>query len=311
MIKKFAMALFFMGVVCPFGANAFVVDSICYQIYYNVDRLEYEVGVTEHDMFQNYEMYVGDVVIPESVTYESVSYKVSKICSSAFYGCSYLRSVRIPKTVQLVDYEGNTFELCTNLESILVDAENEAYCDVNGVLFTKDMSTLVAYPRGRQGKYDIPGVAQIVGDVAFYKCRRLLGVTLPESINEIRVGAFRECDDLTTVISRNPVPPVLASSSDDDYLNVFGNVKPDTLRVPRAAIDAYRNATEWNLFAHILPIDGDCDLTGDNKVDIADVNRAIDIMLGKYAQDHSDVSGDGTVDIVDVNVIINSMLGKE
>lgn len=310
-LVKLTIALIMQCVVCPFGANAFVVDSICYQIYYNVDRLEYEVGVTEHDMFQNYEMYVGDVVIPESVTYESVSYKVSKICSSAFYGCSYLRSVYIPKTVQFIDYGSNTFEYCISLESIWVDAENEAYCDIDGMLFTKDKSTLVAYPRGRQGEYNIPEGVQKIGVLAFYKRRKLSSVTLPESLKEIEVHAFLGCDSLKTVISHNPTPPALDWSPNDAYSNVFGQVKPDTLRVPRSAIEAYSNATEWCLFAHILPIDGDCDLTGDNKVDIADVNRAIDIMLGKYAQDHSDVSGDGTVDIVDVNVIINSMLGKE
>ena len=53
------------------------------------------------------------------------------------------------------------------------------------------------------------------------------------------------------------------------------------------------------------------DTNGDGKVDIADVNAAINVMLGKA--DYSfmcDANFDGKVDIADVNIIINNMLGK-
>ncbi len=53
------------------------------------------------------------------------------------------------------------------------------------------------------------------------------------------------------------------------------------------------------------------DANGDGKVDIADVNAAINVMLGKA--DYSfmcDANFDGKVDIADVNIIINNMLGK-
>ena len=53
------------------------------------------------------------------------------------------------------------------------------------------------------------------------------------------------------------------------------------------------------------------DLNGDDKVDIADVNAVINMMLGKSAQTAAgDINGDGTVDIADVNAVINLMLGK-
>ena len=69
MIRKIGLAigLFLLGIVWFSQANAFVVDSISYRIYYNIDRHQYEVGVTEHDTYSNHEMYVGDVVIPEVV----------------------------------------------------------------------------------------------------------------------------------------------------------------------------------------------------------------------------------------------------
>ncbi len=56
------------------------------------------------------------------------------------------------------------------------------------------------------------------------------------------------------------------------------------------------------------------DVTGDDQVDIADVNAIINIMLQKNpASDYpgnADVNDDGSVDIADVNAVINIMLGK-
>ena len=54
------------------------------------------------------------------------------------------------------------------------------------------------------------------------------------------------------------------------------------------------------------------DVTGDGKVDVADVNAAINIILKvKNSQDYpgsADISDDGKVDVTDVNAIINLIL---
>ena len=53
------------------------------------------------------------------------------------------------------------------------------------------------------------------------------------------------------------------------------------------------------------------DVTGDDQVDIADVNAIIDMMLGKAEKvAAADVTGDNEVDIADVNAVIDLMLGK-
>ena len=55
-----------------------------------------------------------------------------------------ITDITIGKNVKQLD--GKTFYSCWALRNIKVDPENEAYCDVNGVLYTKDMSTLICYP---------------------------------------------------------------------------------------------------------------------------------------------------------------------
>lgn len=53
------------------------------------------------------------------------------------------------------------------------------------------------------------------------------------------------------------------------------------------------------------------DVTGDGKVDIADVKAVVNAMLGKaVATATAVVTGDGRVDIADVNAVITAMLGQ-
>lgn len=55
-----------------------------------------------------------------------------------------LTEITIGKNVKQID--GKTFYSCWALRNIKVDPENEAYCDVDGVLYDKDMTTLICYP---------------------------------------------------------------------------------------------------------------------------------------------------------------------
>ncbi len=75
------------------------------------------------------------------------------------------------------------------------------------------------------------------------------------------------------------------------------------------AVNATNESAPSNVVRLVTDLRGD--LTGDGRVDIADINNVINIMLGKAEQTTAaDLTGDGRVDIADVNTIINIMLGK-
>ena len=82
------------------------------------------------------------VTIPDTVT---------AIESSAFNNCSF-NELYIGKGVETIYSTNNkspAFYNIRNLESITVSAENKFFCnDENGVLYTKDMKTLLLYPQG-------------------------------------------------------------------------------------------------------------------------------------------------------------------
>ena len=72
-----------------------------------------------------------------------------------FYRCYSLQQITIPKNVDSI--EGNPFFRCSALENITVDPENSTFSDVEGVLFDKEQSVLIAYPEGNlRETYTVP-----------------------------------------------------------------------------------------------------------------------------------------------------------
>ena len=69
---------------------------------------------------------------------------VTEIGNSAFSDCSNLTSVEIPESVTTIGY--GAFDNCLSLSSITVDNANKAYVSVDGVLYNKDMTKLIADP---------------------------------------------------------------------------------------------------------------------------------------------------------------------
>lgn len=121
---------------------------------------------------------------------------LDKIGDSAFVGSS-LKSIEIPASV--TDIASTAFKF-SKLASIVVDEANSQFASVDGVLFTKDMITLVAYPAGKTAEeYIIPDTVKYIDANAFAASANLKKVTFPASIESIGCGAFPEGAGLTDV----------------------------------------------------------------------------------------------------------------
>ena len=95
---------------------------------------------------------------------------VTIIGGSAFYGCSGLTTVWIGSGATDIHY--TAFNLCENLQRFIVDAENPAYASPDGALCSKDLKTLVVYPRGRTDAR-LPDSLDAAMPDAFAGCNKL------------------------------------------------------------------------------------------------------------------------------------------
>ena len=122
---------------------------------------------------------------------------VASIGDEAFYDCESLASITIPASVASIGYLA--FCDCGRLASISVDEGNAAYRSQGGVLYDKDMTTLLACPGGWQGAYAVPDGVTAIGNDAFNSCKGLTSVTFPESLTSIGDEAFVYCYGLASV----------------------------------------------------------------------------------------------------------------
>lgn len=160
---------------------------------------------------------ITDLVIPEGV--KSLDWYCFNTCENletvtlpdslefidgwAFERCSRLKTISIPANVTRIN--GGAFAQNSSMTSITCDPANKNYVSVNGVLFTKDMKELVAYPGGIQGGYTVPATVNHIGDAAFYGALGLDSVTILGNLDFIGFEAFAECSKLTDVAIRDGV----------------------------------------------------------------------------------------------------------
>ncbi len=162
-------------------------------LYYSADQKEktYTIpaGVTTIGRMAFYGCSdLADVTIPESVT---------TIGKMAFYGCNGLANVTLPNSVTTIE-EGLVH--CKTLRSIEVSPDNPSYQSIDGVLYSKDGTTLCCYPMARGGDaYTLPEGVTTIGKMAFYGCSDLADITLPESLTTIGDEAFYGCIGLTDI----------------------------------------------------------------------------------------------------------------
>lgn len=106
------------------------------------------------------------VVIPERSPDGDI---VTSIDEKAFYGNKSVKAFEIPSTITSI---GNmAFAGCSSLVYISVDKLNQMFIDIDGILYTKDRSTLLSYPASCGAtELTISASVKKIADMAFFGC---------------------------------------------------------------------------------------------------------------------------------------------
>ena len=153
----------------------------------------------------------GAVVIPEGVTviddsaFEDSSLasitlpaSVMAIGSRAFNGATALTSITIPAGV--MEIGSRAFSATNSLTSISVNPANPSFTSIDGMLFNKEVTTLIQYAVAKSAtSITIPAGVTTIGRQAFSGATFLTSVTMQTGVTTIEQGAFNGMTSLSDI----------------------------------------------------------------------------------------------------------------
>lgn len=183
--------------------------EVLYSLRFSVNETTHEATLEEKaDDAANYS---GIVSIPSEVVVVddagiTTTYTVVAIGQKAFANrtgsekAADVTGVNLPATIKNIrTADPSAFQYCQGITFINVDPANEYYKSEDGIVFTIDGKTLVAYPGGKSGSsYTIPDGVENLAGKAFTDCINLVEVHLP-GITELPDACFARCSNLSTL----------------------------------------------------------------------------------------------------------------
>ncbi len=164
--------------------NAVYVESTQTEITIPSEVDGYPVGGV---VFNIYEHTLEKVTFSEGITAINGTYNAS------------IKELVIPATAATIS--DRAFQHVTDLEGITVAEGNENYSSENGVLFDKDKTTLLHYPRWKKdATYKVPDSVIEISPDAFKENEYLKTIELGENLEKIGSGAFYKAVKLSKIV---------------------------------------------------------------------------------------------------------------
>lgn len=198
---------------------------------------------------------------------------ITELMAFCIANSEYLEVLNIGKNIEKIDPWALTN--CPVLKSINVSEDNEYFTSVDGVLYSKDMTKLIAYPNGKTalttdkdgkvtggGTIKLPDTVKVIGENAFYmcsnlysiefneglekvenkaflKCTNLSALEFPETLTEIGVDSFSYCDSLTHL----EIPSSVKSIGDYAFFSTASSI--DKIVVHHPSADSLTLGKDW------------------------------------------------------------------
>ncbi len=201
----------FIALSLSFTFFSIARDTFEYRYSENINDIE---GVTGWEFYgfngnsDTTEIYI-DFVRDEKGENPDEEKSITAVGDFTVVSDEYVQFIHIGKDVQYI--ADSAFYYCKQLKAVFVDEENPYYCSVDGVLFTKDMKTLVLHPilngqwktekklSDTPDSFTVPEGVENIGSFSFYKNTDLVHLTLPSTLKAIGNMSFFGCGNMWTV----------------------------------------------------------------------------------------------------------------
>lgn len=148
---------------------------------------------------------IGDqAFINSALTSITIPNTVTLIGERAFLEASALKGVVIPDSLTEIGIDA--FAGVNSMESFTVGASNSNYRAIDGVLFNKLGTELIAYPASKDAtSYEIPNGVTGIGRRSFWGAARLTSITIPNGVTSIGNQSFLYTGGLISIKIPNSV----------------------------------------------------------------------------------------------------------
>jgi BspA type Leucine rich repeat region (6 copies)/Secretion system C-terminal sorting domain len=249
MKQKLLLFLAFLSLSFAMAQELFKINTLYYQ----------STGANTVKVFSADDNIIGDLIIPEQVSYKGLNYTVNQIESYAFNEKKNMTSVILPSTITsigngafsrcfglksvnlpngLTSIGNLTFSDCTSLNSInlpnsLTSIGNEtfSYCtSLTSINLPNNLNTIGndTFSRSGLNSITLPNSLTSIGVNTFGSCTSLTSVTLPNNLSSVGNRVFSYCTSLNSI----NLPDSLRSIGDYTFGNCISltNIKlPITL----------------------------------------------------------------------------------
>lgn len=190
----------------------------------------------------------------------NVPKKVQEIDREAFRNCNVLTTINVTEATTKISPEA--FKYCSNLKAINVSKKNTVYSSVDGYLLSQDKKTLVIFPPGKANEHFtlLPPSITTIGKYAFYDCKKLKNVTIPNLVTSIGERAFGLCSNLNTItfLCDNKINPADIEQQTSKKAFDDGTEAPDmfgkiNIQVRKEKLSDYNSDAFYQKFHSISP----------------------------------------------------------
>ena len=172
-----------------FGSSIAEIKDNTFNYCFNLGTVEFCEGLVSIGNGAFRDCNISAVVFPDSLV---------SIGENCFDSNDNLKSVSLGKSFATIG--DRAFNNCYQLEKITAHTDNPNFTSIDGVIYTKDLYSLICYPSGKSnGELIIPEGVKVILDYAFYGMDSIKSVTLPTTLTNIGHAAFRDCKQLQSV----------------------------------------------------------------------------------------------------------------
>ena len=230
--------------------------------------------------------YSGDIVIPETVTYNNITYKITSLERGCFEGCWLLTSINLSSSI--TSLESGCFEGCWSLTSInlpssitslgsycfsgcssltsinlpssITSLGDDCFSDCSSLTGINLPSSITSLERScfsgcsSLTSINFPSGITSLGESCFSECSSLASIELPSALTSLGENCFEKCSHLTSMLCLAVEPPncILKEYTDTHNTSLVNNTM--SLYVPKESKEKYKQSNAWNSAKGIYPL---------------------------------------------------------